>query len=757
MASLLLNKLQPGKTYTVMVRAKDSDGNISGNSITYTFTTPKANLNGTQLTSVNSAVVTALANDSACVVGGALTAGALDTNGLLYAGRTNLANIWNSTSAGPVQSASITGTASAGAVIINSTGILGYQFNGASAGYGTANFYLNTLDGNAYFRGTIYAGAGQIGGWTIGANALTNSNVGMVGTFSGNTGELTTNGDFETGDFTGWTALGTNNSINNTAPVYSGSWRFSGFSSGSTGVISTSYIPVVPGNPYQLSAYMYKSTGTVLGDLFIYWYNSSSTLIATSSGTNTLTSSYVRYILGATSPSTAAYAKVQVNNEAGSNGTFSLDLISFTGTITPSSEIAFYSGSAFANRALAPFRVDYAGNLIATNASITGYINSSSGNIGGWAINPSTLSGSSTTTNLLQAYDPSFENQSKYSQYWQTYAYNSTGTGWGSQVINSKNPYTGRLYTSTVYGLELPGDAVAASSVFTMLIKSSSAAQRFTVSDLGLTPGSPYVFSAYVKLSDLPGYANNASVAILYVGQYAGNSNTGPGNGYGGSNPGTLSSGSIVLTASWQRVSASFIAGSSASSVMPYIRSINFSDSYGTSPSMLSLVDIDAVQLEAGQSPTPYNVGNYVNLSSSSILLSSGFSSSITNMSLTNTGNLQAEYINAGIITSTNLPFAVSTGVLYFASAVISTGGNIAKTVYFPNGRFSTAPVVAVNIMNGGTNAGFLTARAINTTVSGTTIRLYNSSGTSMTAPSVNIGVVAIQQGTSPWTIDTMQ
>jgi len=189
MGSLLLNKLQPGKTYTVLVRALDSDGNKSANSVTYTFTTPTAKLDGTQLTSTNTTVVTALANDSACVVGGALTAGGLDANGLLYAGRTNLASIWNSTSAGPVISASLTGTASAGAVIINSTGILGYQFSSASQNAGQAQFLLNTADGNAYFRGTVYAKAGQIGtssanSWYIGNYDASNENShGIISTF----------------------------------------------------------------------------------------------------------------------------------------------------------------------------------------------------------------------------------------------------------------------------------------------------------------------------------------------------------------------------------------------------------------------------------------------------------------------------------------------------------------------------------------------------------------------------------------------
>lgn len=175
MANILLNKLQPGKTYTVAVKAIDSEGNMSPNSITYTFTTPKTKLDGSQLVATNTTVVTAIANDSASVVGGALTAGSLDANGLSYAGKTNLATIWNSTSGGYTTNASLTSTtASAGAVIINSTGILGYQF-GSATNVGQANFFLNTLDGNAYFRGTIYAGAGNIGGWALSPGSIYNS------------------------------------------------------------------------------------------------------------------------------------------------------------------------------------------------------------------------------------------------------------------------------------------------------------------------------------------------------------------------------------------------------------------------------------------------------------------------------------------------------------------------------------------------------------------------------------------------------
>jgi len=285
MAAILLNKLQPGKTYTVAVKALDSDGNISENSLTYTFTTPKANLDGSQLVATNTTVVTAIANDSASVVGGALTAGSLDANGLTYAGRTNLANIWNSTSGGYTTNASLTSTtASAGAVIMNSTGILGYQF-GSATNVGQANFFLNTLDGNAYFRGTIFAGAGQIGGWNLLPGLLSINNfinylgsydpifsnatnlfpIGsywIVTSFSAGTASTSTSIDIYTDTASGgyigdssmrmsFTKTGTNTSTNYAVCMYKenvGPTRFSG-----------SELGLVTGQPYTFSAYVYRT------------------------------------------------------------------------------------------------------------------------------------------------------------------------------------------------------------------------------------------------------------------------------------------------------------------------------------------------------------------------------------------------------------------------------------------------------------------------------------------------------------------
>jgi len=167
MGSIDLQNLVPGKTYSVVVRARDDEGNQSPNSVVYTFTVPSTKLDGTQLVSINNAVVTAFAQNSSSVVGGALTAGGLDTAGTQFAGKAQLADVWNSTASAI---AAMTGSANTGAVVINSTGILGYQFYTSSSGI--ANFFLNTTDGNAYFRGTVYAGAGNIGGFTLNNTSL---------------------------------------------------------------------------------------------------------------------------------------------------------------------------------------------------------------------------------------------------------------------------------------------------------------------------------------------------------------------------------------------------------------------------------------------------------------------------------------------------------------------------------------------------------------------------------------------------------
>jgi hypothetical protein len=126
MAAILLNKLQPGKTYTVAVKAINSDGDMSPNSITYTFTTPTTNLDGTSLVGYNSAVNVSVG------ASGAMTAGTMDLNGLQKAGQLDLDDVWNTTNLSNGGGyASVTGNIG-GIMVLNKNGLLGYQITSDS-------------------------------------------------------------------------------------------------------------------------------------------------------------------------------------------------------------------------------------------------------------------------------------------------------------------------------------------------------------------------------------------------------------------------------------------------------------------------------------------------------------------------------------------------------------------------------------------------------------------------------------------------
>ena len=171
--SYVLENLKPGATYNVQVRSI-SGGQASEWSNIYNFTTP------TQPIVSNNNYAVQIMVKSSSVVGGALIAGAFDSNSASSVGGLDLSSLWNG-------SASISGSSGYGGVVVNSTGILGYKFDSADISASTAGkFFLSTADGNAYFRGTIYGTSGNIGGWTIGSNSLyNNSSASSVGLTTG--------------------------------------------------------------------------------------------------------------------------------------------------------------------------------------------------------------------------------------------------------------------------------------------------------------------------------------------------------------------------------------------------------------------------------------------------------------------------------------------------------------------------------------------------------------------------------------------
>jgi hypothetical protein len=228
--------------------------------------------------------------------------------------------------------------------------------------------YLNA-NGDGVFTGEITANAGAIGGWIIGATALTDT-AGTTGVSS-----AVTAGD----DIRFWAG----NTTPSSAP----------FRVTEAGVLTA-------------------SSGTIGG-----WTLSATDLTAGSGGTSIGLSSTAatRMWVGDSVPGNAAFqiaSDGRVYATAGAIGGWTLGALSLTGgnaTLHNTGYIDLGTGNdiarldaanatyrlwvGHATASSAPFRVTKAGALTASNAVIAGEITANSGSIGGWTINSGYLSG----------------------------------------------------------------------------------------------------------------------------------------------------------------------------------------------------------------------------------------------------------------------------------------------------------------------------------------------------------------------------
>jgi hypothetical protein len=266
---------------------------------------------------------------------------------------------------------SIVGSASiSGSIVANSGTIAGWTIQSGSliatgasiSGTGglalgsPAKFTVNTLGdmvaNSASINGSITSSVGNIGGWTLSNNSLSSGSVSLIsgasakiyigaGTYSSSTTPFYV-------DNSGSLSIG--NKL-----TWNGSRLLIGDQTGGTVGFQA------PSNPSA-------------SDIAIY--AGASALTGASAAPFRVTYGGVMYATGASiSGSITALAGNIGGWTVNSNSLTSANVGLYAPTSPASSEIAFFAGSAVANRATAPFRVDYAGNLYASSASISGKIN----------------------------------------------------------------------------------------------------------------------------------------------------------------------------------------------------------------------------------------------------------------------------------------------------------------------------------------------------------------------------------------------
>lgn len=224
-----------------------------------------------------------------------------------------------------------------------------------------------------------------------------------------------------------------------------------------TGLVWTGSVLSIVGSA-SISGSVVANSGTIAG-----WTIQSGSLIATGasiSGTGGLAlGSPAKFTVDTSGNMVANSASISgsIVSSAGNIGGWSISSSALSSSnvglyapVSPSAtDIAIFAGSAIANRSTAPFRVDYSGNLTATNANISGSINAtsgsfsgqitaSSGSVGGWAIGNNSLSSGSITLFSGSGSSPA-----------QIYVFNSNLTGRYSSVYSN-------TYSSSVAGYGQP-------------------------------------------------------------------------------------------------------------------------------------------------------------------------------------------------------------------------------------------------------------------------------------------------------------
>lgn len=221
---------------------------------------------------------------------------------------------------------------------------------------------------NAFLKGTIIATSGTIGGFTLSTNSIQNGTFGQDGSVMMSLGSNNSASIGDSGNINGWTfTAGSKFGVTKNGAMYATSGKIGGFNIDSTYLQSSDKTVGLSASASDW-AFWAGGAGT---DTAKFRVNHAGKLWASNAT-----------IAGNITATSGKIGKYNITNNY---------LISGSGSTCTGmgGDQAFWAGSDDSSKA--PFRVGYNGKLWASNATISGVINSTDGSIGGWKVSSNKL------------------------------------------------------------------------------------------------------------------------------------------------------------------------------------------------------------------------------------------------------------------------------------------------------------------------------------------------------------------------------
>lgn len=222
---------------------------------------------------------------------------------------------------------------------------------------------------NAFLKGTIIATSGTIGGFTLSTNSIQNGTFGQDGSVMMSLGSNNSASIGDSGNINGWTfTAGSKFGVTKNGAMYATSGKIGGFNIDSTYLQSSDKTVGLSASASDW-AFWAGGAGT---DTAKFRVNHAGKLWASNAT-----------IAGNITATSGKIGKYNITNNY---------LISGSGSTCTGmgGDQAFWAGSDSSSNA--PFHVSYDGKLYASDANISGIINSTDGSIGGWKISSNKLS-----------------------------------------------------------------------------------------------------------------------------------------------------------------------------------------------------------------------------------------------------------------------------------------------------------------------------------------------------------------------------